>query len=59
VHSQGEPNVTLDATGLENAPPAVQASLTTELENERLELEDEMSDFKAWPVISLGFIYNF
>jgi len=56
---QGEPNVTLDATGLENAPPAVQASLTTELENERLELEDEMSDFKAWPVISLGFIYNF
>lgn len=56
---QGEPSVTLESTGLENAPPAVQDSLTTELEVERLELEDEMSDFKAWPVVSLGFIYNF
>ncbi|MGI9238900.1 MAG: hypothetical protein ACR2QZ_15990 [Woeseiaceae bacterium] len=56
---QGEPNVTLEATGLASAPPAIQDSLATELENERLELEDEMSDFKAWPVVSLGFIYNF
>ena len=29
------------------------------LEAERLELEDEMSDFKAWPVVSVAFIYNF
>ena len=29
------------------------------LEAERLELEDEMSDYKAWPVLSLGFVYNF
>lgn len=56
---QGEPTVTLEATGLESAPPAIQDSLATELENERLELEDEMSDFKAWPVVSLGFVYNF
>ena len=56
---QGEPSVTLEATGLETAPPAVQDALTVELENERLELENEMSDFKAWPVISLGFVYNF
>jgi hypothetical protein len=56
---QGEPEVRLEATGLENAPPAVQAALTTELETERLELEDEMSAFKAWPVLSLGFVYNF
>lgn len=56
---QGEAEVTLEATGLETAPPAVQAALTAELENERLELEDEMSAFKAWPVVSLGFVYNF
>ncbi len=56
---QGEPDVTLEATGLATAPPAVQTELATELENERLELEDEMSDFKAWPVLSLGFVYNF
>ncbi|MBT8066582.1 MAG: hypothetical protein KJO09_05035 [Gammaproteobacteria bacterium] len=56
---QGEPEVTLEATGLESAPAAVQSVLTTELENERLALEDEMSDFKAWPVVSIGFIYNF
>jgi hypothetical protein len=56
---QGEPDVTLEATGLATAPPAVQTALAAELENERLELEDEMSDFKAWPVISLGFVYNF
>ncbi len=56
---QGEPDVTLDATGLATAPPAVQTELAIELENERLELEDEMSDFKAWPVLSLGFVYNF
>jgi hypothetical protein len=56
---QGEPSVTLDATGLATAPPVIQAALATELENERLELEDEMSAFKAWPVVSLGFVYNF
>ena len=56
---QGEPTVTLEATGLENAPPAVQDALATELEFERMELEDEMSAFKAWPVVSLGFVYNF
>lgn len=56
---QDEPTVTLEATGLESAPSAVQASLITALETERLELEDEMSDFKAWPVVSLAFIYNF
>lgn len=56
---QGEPEVTLEATGLAAAPLAVQTALAAELENERLELEDEMSDFKAWPVLSLGFVYNF
>jgi hypothetical protein len=29
------------------------------LEAERQALEDDLSDFKAWPVISLGFVYKF
>ena len=52
---QGEPEVTLTADGLLASDP----TFMTALENERLELEDEMSDFKAWPVVSLGFVYNF
>ncbi len=52
---QGEPDVTLTADGLlANDPTFLNA-----LESERLELEDEMSDFKAWPVVTLGFVYNF
>lgn len=56
---QGEPQVTLDATGLATASSEVQAELLPALEAERVELEDEVSNFKAWPVISLGFVYNF
>ncbi len=56
---QGDPIVTLEAVGLENAPPAVQALLVPALEAERQLLEDEMSSLKAYPVISLAFIYNF
>ncbi len=52
---QGEPEVSLEVSGLINQDPTFQAAL----EVERLELEDEMSDFKAWPVISLGFVYKF
>jgi hypothetical protein len=56
---QGEPTVALIATGLETAPPSVHALLVPALEAERLELEDEISDYKAWPVVSLSFVYNF
>lgn len=56
---QGEPTITLDATGLDSAPAQVQAPLSQALEAERLELEEEMSNLKAWPVISLAFVYNF
>ena len=56
---QGEPIVTLEAVGLANAPPAVQALLVPAIEAERQLLEDEMSSLKAYPVISLAFIYNF
>ena len=32
---------------------------TRVVELERLELENELSDYKAWPVLSLSFVYNF
>jgi len=56
---QGDPSVTLEATGLETAPPQIQFFLEPALERERLALEDEVSDYKAWPVVSLSFVYNF
>jgi hypothetical protein len=56
---QGEPTVSLEATGYDTAPPLLQAVLGPALEAERQDLEDEMSDFKAWPVVSLTFVYNF
>ena len=52
---QGDPEVTLVANGLLASDEGFLASL----EAERQELEDEMSDFKAYPVISLSFVYNF
>lgn len=52
---QGEPEVSLAADGNLALDPGFQASL----ELERQQIEDEMSDFKAWPVISLGFVYKF
>lgn len=52
---QGEPEVTLNADGLLALDPGFQA----DLEAERVELEDEMKDYKAWPVVSLGLVYKF
>ena len=52
---QGEPSVSMQADGLASGLQVFQDAL----EAERLELEDEMSDFKAWPVVSVAFIYNF
>ena len=52
---QGDPEVTLDASGTFSGNPAFDATL----ELERQQLEDEMSDYKAWPVLSLGFVYKF
>lgn len=56
---QGEPSVSLIATGFDTAPADVQAQLTTALEAERAELEAEIKDYKLWPVVSLSFVYNF
>ena len=52
---QGEPSVTLTADGLLASDPTFMAAL----EAERLEIEAEFEDFKAFPVLSLGFSFNF
>lgn len=56
---QGEPAVTLEASGFDSAPQPVQDLLGPAIEAERQLLEDDMSDFKAYPVFSLAFVYNF
>ncbi|MGI9221982.1 MAG: hypothetical protein ACR2QS_13200 [Woeseiaceae bacterium] len=52
---QGDPEVTLGVDG----PLAGDPGFQTALEIERQELEDDLSDYKAWPVLSLGFVYKF
>ena len=52
---QGEPQVSLEADGLLADDPTFLA----QLEAERLQLVDEMDNFKAYPVISLGLNFNF
>lgn len=52
---QGEPEVAVTADGILATNPGFIQSL----EAERLELQNEISDYKAWPVVSLGFVYNF
>lgn len=52
---QGEPEVGLEADGSLAQDPLFRAAL----EAERRQLEDEVSDFKAWPVLSIGVVYKF
>ncbi len=56
---QGDPAVTLLPTNWNSLSSGEQALLQPVIDAERAELEDEMSDLKAWPVISLAFVYNF
>jgi len=56
---QGDPFVTFEVENFNSLSAAEQALLTSAIETERTELEDDMSDFKAWPVVSLAFVYNF
>jgi len=52
---QGEPTVTMTTDGLLASDPTFLSSV----EAERLQLEDDLSAAKAWPVLSLGFVFNF
>lgn len=52
---QGSPQVSIATDGLLTGDPTFETSL----EAERAELENELSDYKAWPVVSLGFVFNF
>lgn len=52
---QGEPQVAITADGLLASDPAFIA----DLENERLSLQEEIQELKAYPVISLGLNFNF
>jgi hypothetical protein len=53
---QGSPKIDLAATGgLLANDPAFQA----QVENERLQAEDDAEDFKFWPVLQLHLLYRF
>lgn len=52
---QGEPVVTMQASGL----LANDTTFLAAVEIERQQLADDMSSFKAYPVVSLGFVFNF
>jgi len=52
---QGDPTVTLESDGTLANAPLFPASLAAEQQD----LTDDLSNFKAYPVISLAFVYNF
>jgi len=52
---QGSPAVSLVSDGLLANDPVFVAALETE----RQQLENEVSDYKAWPVISIGLNFSF
>ena len=52
---QGSPQISMATDGLLSGDPTFEASLDAE----RAELENELGDYKAWPVVSLGFVFNF
>ncbi len=56
---QGDPIATLTSDGTAATDPIIGPIFLAELEAERQQLEAEYEDFKAFPVISLGFTVNF
>ena len=57
---QGEPSVTLTSDGTLATDPGLAGDLfRTALETERQQLESEVEDMKAYPVIQIGFNFNF
>jgi hypothetical protein len=55
----GAPTVTLEATNWDDLTAPEQALLGPALDAERAGLEDEISEFDAYPVVSLTLLYNF
>ena len=53
---QGEPSVPLTTEGTD---PAIQSQVTTKLSVEQAELEDDLDDFKFYPVLNIGTTYRF
>ena len=57
---QGDPVVTVSSDGtLQTDPGPAGIQFRDALEQERQQLENEVEDFKAYPVVSLGFNFNF
>lgn len=57
---QGEPIVALTSDGSLASDPGLAGDIfRASLEAERVQLEDEVKDLKAYPVIQLGFNFNF
>ena len=57
---QGEPIVTLTSDGtLASDPGFAGDQFRAALDTERQQLEKEVEDYKAYPVVSLGFNFNF
>jgi len=54
---QGEPQVGLTSDGA--LAMSNNAGFMADLEAERIQLEDELKDLKAYPVVSIGFNFNF
>lgn len=52
---QGSPTVTMSADGLLGSDPA----FLTDINDEIAELQDEIDNLKAYPVVSIGFNFNF
>ncbi len=54
---QGNPTITITSDGLLGA--ADNAGFLADLEDERQQLFDEISDLRAYPVVSIGLSFNF
>ena len=51
----GSPELQISASG----PDASLANFSSDLEQERLDLQNDLADFRFWPVVSAGFLYQF
>ncbi|MBB4659949.1 hypothetical protein [Parvularcula dongshanensis] len=55
----GEPDVALDATGLDSADPTLAAELRRQLDEEALQLQNDIDEYAYWPVVTVGLGYRF